>query len=52
MRHNSRNLRTDAESECDNYNVSFVMHVFDSQNDIKDEYLVRDDKSNTLRVGN
>ena len=52
MRHNSGNLRTDAESECDNCNVSFVMHVVDSQNDVKDEYLVRDDNNNTLRVGN
>lgn len=50
MRHNSGNLRTDAESECDNCNVSFIMHVVDSQNDIKDEDLVRDDNSNTLRV--
>ena len=30
MRHTSGNLRTDAESECDNCNVSFVMHVVDS----------------------
>ena len=28
------------------------MHVADSQNDVKDEYLVRDDNSNTLWVGN
>ena len=33
-------------------NVSFVMHVVDSQNDIKDEDLVKDDNNNTLRVGN
>ena len=52
MRHNSGNIRTDAESECDNRNVSFVMHVVDSQNDVKDEDLVKDDNKNTLRVGN
>ena len=52
MRHNSGNIRTDAESECDKCNVSFFMHVVHSQNDIKDEDLVRDDNSNILRVGN
>ena len=52
MRHNYGNLRTDVESECDNCNVSFVVHVVDSQNDVKDEDLVRDDNSNTLWVGN
>lgn len=48
LRHNSGNLRTDAESECDKCNASFIMHVVDFQNDIKDEDLVRDDNSNTL----
>ena len=52
MRHNSGNLRTDVESEYDNCNLSFVMHVVESQNDIKDEDLVRYDNINTLRVGN
>ena len=51
MRHKSGNLRTDAELECDNCNVSFFVHVVDSQNDVKDEDLVRDDNNNTLRVG-
>ena len=52
MRHKSGNLRTDAESECDNCNVSFVTHVVDSQNDVKDKDLVKDDNINKLRVGN
>lgn len=48
LRHKSGNLRTDAELECDKCNVSFIMHVVDSPNDINIEDLVRDDNSNTL----
>jgi hypothetical protein len=52
LRHKSGNLRTDAELECDKCNVSFIMHVVDSPNDINIEDLVRDDNSNTLLVRN
>lgn len=50
LRHESENLRSDAELECDKCNVSLVMHAVDSQNDINNEDLARDDNNNTFLV--
>ena len=50
LRHESGNLRTDAELECDKCNVPLIMDAVDSHNDINNEDLARVDNNNTLLV--